>query len=256
MIFELLNVLAQISGLTTFIALLVAFAIGFTILYKALKNKERILYLFSLCVFFTTSPWWPMAFSYIFWVITTNTIPYQIFIIIGTFGIPIAIFSWLDIYFNLIFPQYKKIVMRLYALLTIAFVLYVIFFAFLAPGAPIEPLLGSFDSNNPIKLNSKGFVSIYRLISVLLAIITGVHFSIKSMEVRNNPNMVWKGRFLLIAFLLFTYCAVFDAIVPMNALLLVINRCLLALTAFFFFLGFLLPNWIKRILGIDEEIEK
>jgi len=252
MIFEELNALAQLSGLTTFITLIVAFIIGFIILQKALKQKKRNLYLFSLCVFFTITPWFPMGFSFFYWVFTTNIIPYQVFIIMGTFGIPIAILSWLDIYLEMTFTDKKRIVMGIYAIISIAFILYIIIFTFLAPGAPIEPLLGSFAPNNPIKFNSKGFVSFFRILSVLIAVITGIHFSIQSMMIKDDPNMVLKGRFLLISFLLFLYCAAFDAMVPMNALLLIINRFLLALTAFFFYCGFLLPNWIKRKLSILE----
>ena len=63
----------------------------------------------------------------------------------------------------------------------------------------------------------------------------------------------WKGRFLFIAFILFGISAIFDAIIEMETTLLVIIRILLDFSSFFFYLGFILPSWCKKILSIKEE---
>jgi hypothetical protein len=67
---------------------------------------------------------------------------------------------------------------------------------------------------------------------------------------------MWKGYFLLFAFILFGISAIFDALIDMNALTLVIIRIILVISNLFFYIGFILPKWVMKILSIKEpEIE-
>jgi hypothetical protein len=131
--------------------------------------------------------------------------------------------------------------------------LYLFYFLFFAPGAPITPLLGIIkDPTNPMNIDFKGFILIFLGLSILTACITGFHFAIKSMK-EEDPEIMWKGRFLLIAFLLFGVSAIFDAIIEMGPVVLVLMRILLIIANIFFYLGFILPRWSKKLLSIKEK---
>ncbi|MHA1147623.1 MAG: hypothetical protein ACTSR8_05210 [Promethearchaeota archaeon] len=249
-----LTYLAQLSGMTAAISLTIGFLLGAIVLSKAIKVKQRILYLFFLCIIFTLSPWYPSGFGYVFWLVTGENIYYEAYVIIGTIGIPIAILAWLDVYITTIKPDKKNIVLLLYGIVSIAFEIYLFYFLFAHPGAPVETMLGLFESEeNFIDIDYKGFVLVYLALSIVIAVTTGLHFAMTSMKIENNPELNWKGKFLFIAFILFGISATFDAIIPMTPEILVIVRFGLMATTFFFYLGFILPKWMKKILSIEIE---
>jgi len=253
MFFQVLSDLAKISGITALISVLIGFLLGFIVLIKYFKTKQFLIFNFFLCIIFTLSPWYPSGLGYLFWLITGEFLNYQIYVLIGTVGVPIAILAWLNVYLSTIKPNKKKLVLVLYGILSIFFEIYLFYFLFLAPGAPVESLLGIInDPNNPMDIDYKVFVLIFLGISILTACITGFHFAANSMKKEELPEIRWKGRFLLIGFLFFGISAIFDAIIEMGPTLLVLMRTILALATFFFYLGFILPQWVKKILSIKD----
>ena len=253
MFFQVLSDLAQISGLTALIAVSISFLLGTIVLIKYFKTKQVLIFNFFLCIIFTSSPWYPSGLGYLYWIITGEFLTYQIYVLIGTVGIPIAILAWLNVYLSTINPKKKKLVLILYGIFSIFFEVYLFYFLLLAPGAPVNSLLGIIiDPANPMDIDYKGFVLIFLGLSILVACITGFHFAAKSMKKEELPEIRWKGKFLLIAFLFFGISAIFDALIEMSPLLLIIIRIILALAMFFFYLGFILPKWIKKILSIKD----
>jgi len=253
MLTQILSELAQISGLTALIAVLISFLLGFIVLIKYFKTKQVLIFNFFLCIIFTASPWYPSGLGYLYWIITGEFLTYQIYVLIGTVGIPIAILAWLNVYFSTINPKKKKLVLILYGIFSIFFELYLFYFLLLAPGAPVNSLLGIIiDPANPMDIDYKGFVLIFLGLSILTACITGFHFAAKSMKKEEPSEIRLKGKFLLVAFLFFGISAIFDALIEMDSLLLIIIRIILALAMFFFYLGFILPKWIKKLLSIED----
>ncbi|MGV9197930.1 MAG: hypothetical protein ACOC44_10680 [Promethearchaeia archaeon] len=247
------NELGQISGLTAFISVLIGFLLGSVVLYKSIKTKQKVIFLFFLCVIFTLSPWYPSGGGYLYWLISDELFSYELYVLLGNVGIPIAIIAWVYVYKFNIYPEKGNKLIIAYVLFSIIFEIYLFYFTLLAPDAPVRELLGVIeDSSNPTDINYKGLVLIYLAASIVTACVTGIHFSVKSMKIKKNPELKWKGRFLLIAFIFFGFSATMDAIVEMNIFLLLIVRTFLILTTFFFYLGFILPKWIQRLLSIDK----
>jgi len=253
MFYQVLSDLAQISGLTALIAVFISFLLGFIVLMKYFKTKQVLIFNFFLCIIFTSSPWYPSGLGYLYWIITGEFLTYQFYVLIGTVGIPIAILAWLNVYLSTINPKKKKLVLILYGIFSIFFELYLFYFLLLAPGAPIDSLLGIIiDPANPMDIDYKGFVLIFLGLSILTACITGFHFAVKSMKKEETPEIRWKGKFLLIAFLFFGISAIFDALIEMGPILLIFIRIILALAMFLFYLGFILPGWSRKLLSIKE----
>ena len=121
MIFEKYSQLAQVSGLTSLMANIIGFFFGFIVLAKAIRTNQRILYLFFLSIVFTISPWYPSGFGYLYWLMTGDPLPYQIYVTIGLVGVPIAILAWLDVYMTNINPDKKKPILVIYGIFSLIF---------------------------------------------------------------------------------------------------------------------------------------
>jgi len=254
MLFQILSDYAKISGFTALIATILGFILGLIVLIKYFKTKQILIFSFFLCIIFTQSPWFPSSFGYLYWIITGEVLIYQVYVLIGTVGVPVAILAWLNVYLSTLNPKRKKPVLIIYGVLSIFFELYIIYFLLLVQGAPIPALLGIInDPTNPMDIDYKGFVLLFLGVSILTGCLTGFHFAVKSMKKDESPEIRWKGKFLFIGFLLFGISATFDAIVEMGPFLLILIRIILALATFFFYLGFILPKWSKKLLKIKEE---
>lgn len=244
--------LAQLSGFTALLSVCIGFFFGFIVLIKSIKVKDLLIFNFFLCIIFTLSPWYPSGLGYVYWLINNRPLDYDIYVLVGIVAIPIAILAWLNVYMTTVKPTKKKIILSLYAIFSIAFEIYLFYFLYFAPGAPVESLLGIKDPTNPVDIDYKGFVLVYLGVSILTACTTGIHFAIKSIKEKGTPSLLWKGRFLLAAFILFGISAIFDAIVQMDQVLLIIMRIILVMSNLFFYIGFILPKWVEKILSIRE----
>lgn len=253
MIYQTLSDLAIISGITAAIAVFISFLLSLIVLTTYLKTKQTLILNFFFCTVFTSSPWYPSGLGYLYWYFTGDLLPYQTYILLGTVTIPIAIIAWLNVYLTTLKPKRKKIILISYGILSVVFEIYLFYFLYFAPGAPVNSLLGIMDDvSNPTDMDYKGFVLIFLGLSIITACVTGFHFSITSVRLKESQSLVWKGYFLFVAFLLFGISAIFDALIDMNTITLIIIRIILAISMFFFYLGFILPKWIKKILKIKE----
>jgi len=250
MAYEELSQIGHFSGIFGIIAIIVVLLLGGIVLIKAIETKQKILYYFFITVLTTISPWYSAGFGYIYLLITQNTLDYRFYVMLGTIFIPIAIHSWLVIYMTIIYPKKKKLVLLLYIVLAIFFYIYLIYFLYFAPGAPIENLIGI--KETPIDIEYKGFVLIYLALIIGTVIFTGVHFSIISIKTQ-KVEIKWKGRFLLFAFIFFGMGAIADGLLELTIIYLIIFRMILLVSAVLFYIGFIMPKWMKKILKIEGE---
>ena len=243
-----LEFLTQISGIFGFFSVILAWLYGGIALYKAIKFREKMLYFFFLAVIFTISPWYPSGFGYIYWLFTRDEIIYPIYVLLGTIGVPIALYSWLQIYMPALHPKEKNLVTIITIAISIAFYVYVFVLLF-ALGDPVENLIGI--KRNPIDIDYKGFVLVFLAFSLIISTVTGNDFSIASLKIKDNPEIKWKGRFLILSFNLFAVGAIGDGFLPLNPVTLVIFRTFLMLSSLFYYIGFIMPKWMKKILGLE-----
>ena len=249
MIFIALTDLTQLSGIFGFLAVIISWLYGIIVLYKFIQTKEKSLFYFFLAIIFTMSPWYPSGLGYIYWLFTRQEIAYQVYVLLGTIGVPIALFSWLQIYMPALHPKKKNIVTLLICCLSIAFYIYLFYFVFFAPSAPIDGVIGI--KRNPIDIDYRGFILVFLAISLLVSTFTGNEFSIVSLKVRDNPIVRWKGRFLIISFNLFAIGAFGDGFIPLTPVTLIIFRTYMMLSSTTYYIGFILPKWMKRLLSLE-----
>lgn len=243
-----LDPLTQLSGLMGVIGLCVVIFFGVLVLHEAIKKKKRIIFMFFIAIIFTVSPWLPCDIGYIYWLITKKEIEYEMYVFIGTIGIPIAMFAWLDIYLTIMYPENKKKILIGYTIFSLTFYVYIIYFLFFAPNAPVKEMIGH--KRTPLDINYKAYVLLYMGTCILVGTITGIHFSIVSMKIQNNPVVQWKGRLLLLSFILFAIGAVGDALIELNASSLIMIKIILIFSSIFYYAGFIMPKWTRKLLSL------
>lgn len=238
----------QVSGLLTLICMLFAFSMGIFVLIRAIKLREKYLYFFFFTIIFAFSPWFSIAFGYIYWIFSYEALPYDMHIYLNLFLVPLALLSWLYIYTDTLFPKRTKRILISLITLSIIMEIYMFYFLYFAPDAPVEALLGSVHELQP---TYAGFLIIYSFCVILLVLPTGIHFSIHAIKRSNNKETQWKGRFLLTAFIFYVVEVVIDVVI-LNTLIIIIVflRILLMITAILFYFGFVLPKWLKKILPL------
>lgn len=239
----------HLSGVLGFLAVCIAWLYGGIVLYKYIKSKEKILFYFFLAIMFTMSPWYPSGLGYIYWLITSEEIIYPVYVLLGTIGVPIALLSWIQIYMPALHPNQKKLVTVIALCFSIVFYFYVIFFLFIASGAPVVELIGI--KRSAIDIDYKGLFLGFLAFSLLISTITGNDFAIASLKVKDNPAIRWKGRFLIISFNLFAIGAIGDGFIPLSPATLIIFRTLMMLSSTFYYIGFILPKWFRRLIKVE-----
>ena len=136
MILIVLDDLSQLSGLFGLIAVLVAWFYGAIVLYKYFQTKEKSLFYFFLAIIFTMAPWYPSGLGYVYWLFTREELAYQVYVLLGTLGTPIALLSWLQIYMPALHKK-KKRISDINNILFISSVLYLsILFCIFCPWCP------------------------------------------------------------------------------------------------------------------------
>jgi hypothetical protein len=248
LLFLELDFLSQLSGILGTITVAVAFFYGILVLIKAIQLKYKMFYYFFFAIIFTISPWFPSGFGYLYWLITNEVIPYQIYVLLGTLGVPIALIAWFQIYIPSLHPKLKYPLLIGTAILSIGYYVYVFYFLFFAPSAPVEALIGI--KQSAIDIDYKGFALIFLAFSLLVSTITGNEFSIHSLK-SDDKTIKWKGRFLILSFNLFAIGAIGDGFISLNPLTLIIFRTFMVLASTFYYIGFIMPKWMKKILKLE-----
>jgi hypothetical protein len=89
------------------------------------------------------------------------------------------------------------------------------------------------------------FLNSFIFVYVAILLITGIKFSLETIKF-DDIEMRIKGKFLLIAFPSFSLAGILDSSLPSNQFTLIIFRGILITSIILFFIGFLLPKFIKK----------
>ncbi|MHA2397893.1 MAG: hypothetical protein ACXADU_03260 [Promethearchaeota archaeon] len=249
MIFITLDNLTQLSGLFGFLGISISWLFGVIVLIQYIRTRETRLFYFFLSIIFLVSPWYPSGLGYLYWLITAEEIAYQIYVLLGTIGVPIALYSWLQIYMPIMHNKYKTKAIWLITGISIIFYIYLALCVLIIPGAPIEALIGI--KRSAIDIDYKGFVLGFLAFSLVISSITGNDIAIASLKAEADPILKWKGRFLFLSFNLFAIGSIGDGFIPLTPVTLIVFRTFIMLSSTFFYAGFILPKWIRKFLSVE-----
>lgn len=250
MLFVELTQEMQISGILSFIHNIITIFISIIVLRRAVQTKRSMYYVLALFMLFSAAGYYQIGLNYFYWVLTNEIFVYELKVLIGTAAIGIATLLWLFIYFDMLYKKAKKVGLILYSIFVVIFYIYLIYFLFIAPGAPVVAFIGT--DIFPYEVNYSAFVFIAFISSLIITTITTYHLAIKIMRDKGNSELQWRGRFLAIGITLIMLSAMLDVGAPDIAPLIITIRVVGIIAIFFIYLGFVPPNWVKRYLKIEE----
>jgi len=245
-----LKIVDYLQGSFSLIFVLISLIIGFIILSKYPKYKSRLYILVGISWIGVANPWFPDSISFVMNIFLQQSLSIEWYFIIGNCFLPIALLAWFTAITDMIGKKKQKLVIILTILLSIAFevVFFYLFFTDITAIGVINP-------SRPFTVNFGDFILIYLVIVIISMFTTGIIFAQKSVKSADKEVRV-KGKLLRAAFITFTIAAVFDSLLgtifedptdPLLAIMVVIVRVLLIISAIEFYGGFLLPKWMHTI---------
>ncbi|MHA1488443.1 MAG: hypothetical protein ACTSRI_02170 [Promethearchaeota archaeon] len=239
-----LNDLEILQGSFTLTFVLISIILGLIILLKFFSLRKKELIFVGLAWIFLSSAWWGSSFSFLFIVLFDYTFEPFLFLFISNVFIPVAVVCWMYTIGHLMYPESKKIIVSIFLTISILYEIVLISLLIIDP-ALIGTIKGTFYYQPEL------IPMVFQMFALLVTIVTGILFSSRSLK-SSDLEVKWKARFLLFGFILFTIGAGMDAAITLTPLTLVIVRLLLIISSIFYFLGFLLPDRISKLLIAEK----
>ena len=186
-----------------------------------------------------SAPWTPSSISLITYLLFDIVLPIEILLFIAIFFLPFVQLFWLTVVCVFKRIKKRKIILGIFTIEGIIFEAFFLLNLFTNPSA-IGEFSGTFDMNYKLVIN------LFLFSLLILFIITGTMLARESLK-SDDPEVKLKGKLLFLAFYSFIIGSILDIFSATSILLLTIARLVLILSAFEFYGGFILPNWMKRI---------
>jgi len=241
-----------LQGSFSLIFVLISVYIGLSILLKYFKYKSRLYILVGISWIGVANPWFPDSISFLMNILFQQSLAIEWYFIIGNAFIPIALLTWLIAYTDMRKKKGQKLVIILTVVLGLIFEI-AFFFLLITDINQI----GYINPLRPFTVEFGLFITIYLLLVILIMAITGLVFAQQSVKSQDR-SVILKGKLLRAAFITFTVAAIFDSLLgtifedptdPLLAIMVVITRLLLIISAIEFYGGFILPKWMHAIFS-------
>jgi hypothetical protein len=237
-----LSEMEVLQGSFSLIFVSISLIIGLRIISKSFKMAEKSARYktVGLTYIFLSSAWWGAAGSFLLIIITGTALSEFLYVFIANAFIFLAVVFWLYSFFHFKTIQHNKLLWHLSLLILSVYEVFFLLF-FFNDYRSIAIMTGKFNTKRSL------FTLLFDIIAILVSLITGILFSLDSLK-SDTPKVVWKGRFLIIAFTSFAVGATFDAFLLQNPITLVIVRLILTFSAISYYFGFFLPDKIANRL--------
>ncbi|TFG01204.1 MAG: hypothetical protein EU542_07395 [Promethearchaeota archaeon] len=230
-----------LNGTTNLIFIIISFIIGILIIIKCFKTGTRELFTIGLTWIFISSPWWGNTFTFMGILLFNMEPNLLLFIILNNIFIPVAMITWIYSFSKMVYPNLVKKLMGIYSTICILYEIFLIYLLFIDPSL-IATQVGT------LYIKVTGYVLVYYIFAIVTWIITGILFTLKALE-SDDKRIRWKGKFLLIAFIVFSIGAFLGTILVLDPITLVIVKIILILSGFFYYLGFFLPKKLENFIN-------
>jgi len=231
-----------LNGVFSLIFVVISVIIGFTILSKYPKSKNRTVLLVGLVWLGIISSWYASSSSFLVALITggdgyMSAPPY--YFIIGAAPLPITAFIWMDAFTDLLYRDKKKNILLIFGISGVLFEIALFTLLFTDYN-----LVGTVTS--PVDAEYELFVTIYQIFLVILVLVSGILFARESLK-SDTPEIKLKGKLLLAAFLSFVIGSLLEILSGISIAILIIARLILISSSIEFYGGFILPQWMEKL---------
>ncbi|MBD3196960.1 MAG: hypothetical protein GF317_18045 [Candidatus Lokiarchaeota archaeon] len=234
-----LSVFDILNGTMSIIYVIISILVGLKIASRYIEKKQRVFLFVGLSWVGLSAPWFPstLSFSLSFFSIQ---LPPEFLFTIANVPISIALILWMTAFTDLKYRSKQKFIIGIliiYALIYNSIFFYLLF----TDSTQIGKIEGLTDTSYKL------IVNINMILSLLILLITGTIFSLESIK-SDDREVNLKGKFLLAAFYFFIIGAVLDVLSTISIWFLIIGRIFLIIGAIEFYIGFILPKFIKNIV--------
>lgn len=234
--------LDYLNGILNLIFIIVSIVLGGIIISKYLKNKNLNFILTGVTWVLLVSGWYGTTTSFLVALLMdSDGLPFESIMLLNFIPLPFTLISWMTAFSNFLYKEKQKLILIGCGVLMGSFYSIFLYYLFTDPmviGEKISPV--DTKANSPI-------LAVFLVILLIIMLISGVKFALETMKYDDKETKT-KGKLLLVAFPSFCIGGFLDALIPSTAITLVIFRIILISSAVEFYGGFILPNWMKKIL--------
>lgn len=237
-----LDAVTIVSGVFSIIFVAISTYVGIRIASKYSELKDKTFLYVGITWVLIVEPWWPSAISFLIALINNSNglqdTP-EIYFIIGNVLLPVALLSWITAFTGLLYKEKQKLIQLFFVIFGVIFEIILFYFIF-TDSTFIGVLHG------PVDVDYAGFILGFLLGMILMILVTGHLFARESLRT-GKPEIMLKGKLLYAAFICFCIGALLDSAIPLNVITLPVTRIVLISSAIFFYGGFILPDWMKKL---------
>ncbi|TXT67437.1 MAG: conserved membrane protein of unknown function [Promethearchaeota archaeon] len=231
-----------LNGLFALFTILICFIVGLIIVIRYFQVRKIELLYIGLAWMAIYQPWWPSTLDFLFVVFTeTQRLDPRLYIFFGSFFIPVTGTFWLMGITELIIKKRQKLILGFYLAITIIVDIYILTFLSIDYTAIGDYAgIGNFEY--------EPLMAVYLMFINITVAVSGIMLGRESLK-SSEKDINMRGKLLIsasVCYILggFLDVGVFSLIPPA----LIISRVILILGSFLFYMGFLLPNFIKKRL--------
>lgn len=239
MAIEDLSNIAFTRELLSIVFIIISLIIGVKLILKHFELKQKTFITVGLTWIFLSAAWSnsiQVLISYSLDIPINETLS---LILTSFFSAP-AIICWMYSFTNLVHQRFQKEVFYIFLIIFGIYEIILTVALFLYP-----PLIGVVKSMGVVQIAP--FTLIFSAIVLIVAVITGLIMSNDAMN-SNTKEIVWKGRFLVIAFISFAIATLLDLIYFPYLIKIIFVKTLLIISGITYYLGFFLPDKLKNLL--------
>jgi len=240
---EILSTTQLLQGVFSSIYVSIQIIVGLTIASKYVKYKKIEFLLIGIAWIGISIPWLPDVINFILIIANQNPLTPELYLTIVNAFLPIFILLWLYGFSNLLKIDVKKKQRYIFLTIILSGIFELLFFSLLNINR--RKFIG--DEITPFQYQFSDFIGVYFIICMVFILITGSLFARESIK-SGNKEIALKGKLLLIGFILFITGAVIDSLFEeITSETVIIARSLLISSSIIFYMGFILPDWAKKI---------
>jgi hypothetical protein len=227
-----------LNGITGLIYAIIVIYVGLRIASKYFQYKHKTLLYVGLGWLGFATPYYAVSLSFLSVLIIGEPINDFLYFLVAVGFVPIFLLLWMAGFTDLLYNNRQKIVLIIYAVLGAVFesiILYALFTDLTIIGV----------KEGPVDTDWSNVIVFYFIPLILTVIITGFLLSNKSLK-SESPDVKLKGKFLLVAFILWTLGEILDLFLDNP-----ITRITLMISSIAFYFGWIMPEWMKKKLAVE-----
>jgi hypothetical protein len=227
-----------LNGITGLIYAIIVIYVGLRIASKYFQYKHKTLLYVGLGWLGFATPYYAVSLSFLSVLIIGKPINDFLYFLVAVGFVPIFLLLWMAGFTDLLYNNRQKIVLIIYAVLGAVFesiILYALFTDLTIIGV----------KEGPVDTDWSNVIVFYFIPLILTVIITGFLLSNKSLK-SESPDVKLKGKFLLVAFILWTLGEILDLFLDNP-----ITRITLMISSIAFYFGWIMPEWMKKKLAVE-----